>query len=1393
MSAVKQLLDHKLLRSLSPLCDLTPDMLTELSAKSRLEDVASGVTIFSIGERDHRTLYLIAGKLELTDASGRTTKLAANTKQARQPLNQEKPRSVTAVAVGAATLLNIDTSLLEMLVNWGSSQTYEVSNLDVSEEEETDWMSRFLQSKVFLKLHAENIQAMMMRMETVPVRANDVIIKQGDVDENYYIIAKGRAKVARRATPDAPLMKLAVLTAGSGFGEEALIANSKRNATVVMMEDGELMRLSKEDFINLLITPVLQYLTYDEAKAMDAADVEWLDVRKLDEYSRGSLPGAKNTPVTELRLGLRKLNKLHKYIVFSDTDDRAGAAVFLLNQNGLDAYVLKDGLAKIPKIAKKTIKQPPQKEQKITEVSDDEPITDVKKFQSGNVVKMRGDTETVARQRVEQEIQRNQTTEQAQSKAKAEVARLRAEVDASRKRMEEEAKKASKKLHNETDQALAEKRAKEIANEKARHEEALQRAEAESAKAKLAAAAKQNAEAEIERLKKEAEEARKQSEVQAQKIAAAAKKDAEAEIARLKAETEAARQSAAEQAELAANKARSEAERKIAQQQAQKSAHYQQEMEDALKRAEFEAMRAEQSEQARREAEREVEQMRDTAAQTQLEMEKQTRLAADQARSDAERKASQQRAEELAAKQQEIESAMSTAETESARALAAERELEKYRKQADETLLRAEEQARLVADAVRAEAEAEIQRFREEAEVARMQLEEQAQRVADSARSETEREAARAKAAEESRLQAETELERLAAEVAQIRMEIKAQASLASDNARTEEEREEAYVQAEVLAEQQKQTEAIARRAEEEAERAQMADEARQRAENEITRREQEAAEAARRAEEEAQRAQEAADVHRKLEQELVQLRAEAEAAQASTEGQMQEEARAAEADEAARKAAEGAKQAKINAEKMRQQAEEDIKRLKAQAEAARIQAEIEVKRSIAAARREVDPNDIKKKVLAKMQAKADLAAGPKGNSASEVAQRTRAARAAREAGIESLMKDDSDDLDAFFNNEVVDQNSSANSASDRAQRMRAVMAAEDSSNDYSAASGSTPNKKTATEEEIDNLLDNDNLIDPTEVMEIDFEEQKKHWDSDDHAWEAAVGHRTDPNIERYDGKLPEGLGGEQQKSEVSASGVTASSQKDKTAENIDIDTDTPKFEAQEIDRSIRPQVNITTRGPARETSKAKLVAVSLIVIVAIGAGGWFYAQDESAPKGLKRVVNQSTESIVELTDISTESLIQLKDNIEETLQQISEGEADGKKPLSEEDMVKLRERLEKMKAESKRSADNLAKQRAAKAKKVVQNKEVIQKEEPAAAKAEVLVEPIEEPMLTPPANNAPKPAIRNSNTTSISGFDESESEVTGEAAAGTVESPDVVESVEGLPVIDTEPAPAAE
>ncbi|MCF6336941.1 MAG: cyclic nucleotide-binding domain-containing protein [Gammaproteobacteria bacterium] len=1358
MSAAKQLLDHKLLRSLSPLCDLSPDMLAELSDKSRVTQVVTGATIFKQGERDHRTLYLVAGKLELTDASGKTTKLVANSKQARQPLDSISPHTVTAVAKTPVSLLNIDTDLLEMLLNWGGKQqSYEVSSLAV-EEEDTDWMSRFLQSKVFLKLRAENIQTMMMRMEEIKVRANTVVINQDDDDDNYYIIAKGKAKVARRVAPGAPLMKLAILTPGTGFGEEALISNGKRNASVTMMEDGTLMRLSKEDFISLLVTPILQYVSFDEAKAMTGPDVQWLDVRKLAEYSRGSLPGARNIQLAEMRLQLRKLNKLHKYIVFSDGGSRAAAAVFLLNQYGLDAFVLRDGLNAVSASAleKNASKSPAQTS--IQATPQDVPTLKPE----DNVVNLHGEATTSvesdgrvealmskAKQRVQQEMQRTQAADNARKQALAEVARLKEEAAIARKKAEDEARHAADHARSEAERAAAQKRADDLAAEQAEREAAVQRAEAETARAEQAMQAQKKAEEEIERLKQDAAQARRDMEAQARQSADTAKKETEDEIIRLKADAEMARRRVEEQARLAADAARSETERKMAQQRAEEVSRHQQEAESALQKAEIEAMRAQQAEAARQQAEDEAERMRTRAEETQREMEEQARLAADQARSEAERDAARQRAEDLAEQQEELEDAVSKAESEAARAQAAESEVERLTKLADEARLQAEAQARMAADQARSEAEremaaqraqemgrlqaereemarraedeacrtraaedarlqaeAEIQRLKVDAEVARMQLEEQAQRVADAARSDAEREAMRAQAAEEARLQAVHELERLEAETEQTRLAAEAQARLAADAARSEAERAAASLRAEELAQQQAQLEEITRRAEEEATRAEEADAARQRAENEIIRRQAEAEEAERRAAEESNRAREAETARQQMEKEMAQLRAEAAAAREQVEKQARlfaaaqkieaEEAqknnleamdverkkretaeavaqqqtqqqreteilaeqerlsnaeamlRKQEMEDVARIAKEEAVRAQQVAEKMRREAEEEIKRLKAEAEASRLQAELEHKRSIIAARREVDKNQIK---LA-AQAKAKKAAAIQQRKKAD-AGKARRIREAREAALKAIGKNE-ESLDDFMELEAA--------AEEVAEVENAIIVDE--------------------KEIAERAKDRSNLIDPREVMKVEKQEQKRQWVSDDFIWEATLGYRDDPHVDAI-GSPADSVGVENERNRKAEKIAEEKVRQETVTQNPSIAledkqaTQKPLFETQEINRSIRPQQDVTTRKPKRGPGGRWMASAALFLVIISGVG-WFYFSGGDAPEKLRAVVNQGTETLGEITDKVTSSIGEIGQSEPET-----PASSDVEDVKSKETIARLRERLESIKAEA--------------------------------------------------------------------------------------------------------------
>jgi rhodanese-related sulfurtransferase len=125
-----------------------------------------------------------------------------------------------------------------------------------------------------------------------------------------------------------------------------LLSEAKRNANIVMITDGVLMRLSKEDFNQLLKEPMLSWVTNEEAEKMVAAGTGvWVDVRLDSEFKNNGIEGAINIPLFMLRMKADKLDQSKTYILYCDTGRRSSAGAFLLSERGISASCLKDGLS----------------------------------------------------------------------------------------------------------------------------------------------------------------------------------------------------------------------------------------------------------------------------------------------------------------------------------------------------------------------------------------------------------------------------------------------------------------------------------------------------------------------------------------------------------------------------------------------------------------------------------------------------------------------------------------------------------------------------------------------------------------------------------------------------------------------------------------------------------------------------------------------------------------------------------------------------------------------------------------------------------------------------------------------------------------------------------------
>ena len=139
-------------------------------------------------------------------------------------------------------------------------------------------------------------------------------------------------------------MAVAELRSGDAFGEEALVSEVRRNATVTMLTDGELLRLSKQDFTHLLAEPLLHRLSWAEARERVARGALWLDVRYPSEYHHDRLPGAINVPLSEVRNSFTVLDSEAEYVVYCQSGRRSSAAAFLFAQRGFKVWLLEGGL-----------------------------------------------------------------------------------------------------------------------------------------------------------------------------------------------------------------------------------------------------------------------------------------------------------------------------------------------------------------------------------------------------------------------------------------------------------------------------------------------------------------------------------------------------------------------------------------------------------------------------------------------------------------------------------------------------------------------------------------------------------------------------------------------------------------------------------------------------------------------------------------------------------------------------------------------------------------------------------------------------------------------------------------------------------------------------------------
>ena len=213
------------LAQLPPFADLDQSLRAAIARDSRVLRIPPGRWLLRRGRRLQGHYYLLGGAVRAFEPERIVTETDPPVERAVYP------GSTALYTLLPSRFLRISDAAMELVAADAAPGHVLLDQAD------DGWQARFLRGHFFEALSPVVFQHLLRELVPRPVLVDEVIVREGEAPRFgcCYVLAAGRALVQAEGYRDARL------EAGALFGEDALIAQQRRNATVRMLEDGCLM------------------------------------------------------------------------------------------------------------------------------------------------------------------------------------------------------------------------------------------------------------------------------------------------------------------------------------------------------------------------------------------------------------------------------------------------------------------------------------------------------------------------------------------------------------------------------------------------------------------------------------------------------------------------------------------------------------------------------------------------------------------------------------------------------------------------------------------------------------------------------------------------------------------------------------------------------------------------------------------------------------------------------------------------------------------------------------------------------------------------------------------------------------------------------------------------
>jgi CRP-like cAMP-binding protein len=232
-----------------PLFATCPDVELESVVRNlAAEQFAAGETIIRQGEIGDKFYIVERGNISIlqtgTDgAEGLVERKGPGQYFGEIALVANVPRTATARAETPAVLLSLKQRDFDRLAR----QYVSLAN-NIDSDIRYNWLLRGM--PIFDELEAHELELLVAILEPQKFRAGEIIFREGDPGDQFYIIETGSVAIAHQI--DGKTLELARRGPGEYFGEVALLHDRPRTATITALEDTILLGLERQYFLSLM-------------------------------------------------------------------------------------------------------------------------------------------------------------------------------------------------------------------------------------------------------------------------------------------------------------------------------------------------------------------------------------------------------------------------------------------------------------------------------------------------------------------------------------------------------------------------------------------------------------------------------------------------------------------------------------------------------------------------------------------------------------------------------------------------------------------------------------------------------------------------------------------------------------------------------------------------------------------------------------------------------------------------------------------------------------------------------------------------------------------------------------------------------------------------------------